>query len=258
MSVKVKPFAEHGHYTSVHDAVFDVVMPFCPPNAFKVLMFVLRKTRGWKKEEDVLRYAEIKAGTGIKSDATLAKELDWLRSKKLLIARSEDGGEHAKGDRRAPAYSLNRDFEVPSPTSENDGTERHPTSESEAPATSETEASNNQRSNNHSRRDADASLDAKKNGNWIGYFLKCRDVMGLDEWPEDRDPKRTPKHFKDLARTDNPTEEEWKRIVSTILQARSKGYALSPQKALTQVRSGNVHYLRSRDEPVRRSKKKAL
>ena len=130
--MSVKPFSEHGHYTVVHDAVFDVVMPFCPPNAFKILLFVLRKTRGWKKDEDVLRYEEIKAGTGIRSDATLVKELDWLKNKKLLNARDESGKEHKRGTRRAPAYSLNREFEI-----------RGSTSENEAASTSENEVSNN-------------------------------------------------------------------------------------------------------------------
>lgn len=144
MSGNLKPFQEHGHYTSVHDAVFDVVMPYCPPNAFKVLLFVLRKTRGWKKEEDVLRYAEIKSGTGIKSDATLAKELAWLLKKKLLNARDESGGEHVKGTRKAPAYSLNRDFELRISTSETEVPDAATTTENEVATTSETEASNNQ------------------------------------------------------------------------------------------------------------------
>lgn len=144
MSGKLKPFQEHGHYTSVHDAVFDVVMPYCPPNAFKVLLFVLRKTRGWKKEEDVLRYAEIKSGTGIKSDATLAKELAWLLKKKLLNARDKSGGEHVKGTRKAPAYSLNRDFELRISTSETEVPDAATTTENEVATTSETEASNNQ------------------------------------------------------------------------------------------------------------------
>lgn len=174
--MSVKPFEEHGHYTSVHDAVFDVVMPFCPPNAFKVLLFVLRKTRGWKKDEDVLRYAEIKKGTGIKSDATLAKELDWLLTKRLILARSEDGTPHEKGDRRAPAYSLNREFELrvepPASLSENEVSKRPATSENEAGSTSENEASNNQSSQepNEVESKASTSADSQKAAVPMGQY----------------------------------------------------------------------------------------
>lgn len=141
---KLKPLADHGHYTAVHDAVFDVVMPFCPPNAFKVLMLVLRKTRGWKKEEDVLRYEEIKAGTGIKSNTTLAKELDWLVGKKLLLVREEDGGERVEGSRKAPAYSLNRDFELSVAATENGVRPKRPSPENEPKPSPETGPSNKQ------------------------------------------------------------------------------------------------------------------
>lgn len=141
--MSVKPFADHGHYTTVHDAVFDVVMPYCPPNAFKVLLFVLRKTRGWKKEEDILRYEEIKAGTGIKSDTTLSKELEWLLDKKLLNARGEDGKPHKRGTRKAPAYSLNREFELRVETPENEASAVASSPENGVTATPENGASNN-------------------------------------------------------------------------------------------------------------------
>ncbi len=241
--MSVKPFAEHGHYTAVHDAVFDVVMPFCPPNAFKVLLFVLRKTRGWKKDEDVLRYAEIKAGTGIKSDATLAKELDWLLKKKLLNARDEGGGEHRKGSRKAPAYSLNRDFEIGAKSSETKVVEPSTTSETEVTTTLETKASNNQSNNNHSRRDAGASpLKDKQGKNWFTFYCDLAKALDIKILPEDRE--RTSKHFKDLVRLESPTEAEMKKAISKILEARASGFDMSPQKALDKVRGGNVTPIR--------------
>lgn len=244
--MSVKPFSEHGHYTAVHDAVFDVVMPFCPPNAFKVLLFVLRKTRGWKKDEDVLRYAEIKQGTGIKSDATLAKELDWLRSKKLLNARNEDGTPHVKGDRRAPAYSLNRDFELrveaPEPTSETEAEKSESTSENEVRSTSETEASNNQQGKNHSRRDADAS---PKPTNYMTVFSEAAKLLNYKLSPEDR--KDLPKHLKTVA--EECSDELMREVVRRCLIARSeRNYSLSPQRAKREIESG-VRPIGKRREP---------
>lgn len=247
--MSVKPFSEHGHYTSVHDAVFDVVMPRCPPNAFKVLLFVLRKTRGWKKEEDVLRYAEIKAGTGIKSDTTLAKELDWLLKKKLLNAVAKDGSPHEKGGRKAPAYSLNRDFELRI-TPETETSRVSTTPENEVTATPETGAFNNQSSNNHSRRGAEAPNPME---NLFTYYCHLANAMGLDIFPEDRE--QTAGNFAALLRKHEPDRETRIRVVSKMLEARTAGVSLSPQKAYEKIMFGNVHQLRTNPEQARPKKR---
>jgi hypothetical protein len=41
----IKPFADQGNFTAIHNYVFDVIMPSLPPNAWKVLCFVIRKTQ---------------------------------------------------------------------------------------------------------------------------------------------------------------------------------------------------------------------
>lgn len=118
-----KPLQEHGHYTEVHDALFDKIMPVCPPNAWKVLCFVLRKTRGWQREGDRLSYAQIRKGTGIKSDATINQSLKWLtgngggKEKGYRLLKGE-GEKDETGRQQVTFYSLNRDFELELPSTE--------------------------------------------------------------------------------------------------------------------------------------------
>jgi hypothetical protein len=108
---RVHPFAEQGNWTAVHNSVFDVMMPELPPNAFKVLCFVIRKTRGWKKDSDQLSYTQIAAGTGIKSPSTLREALKSLGERGYILASSK-----SKWD--ATSYRLNTALEIEVPTTE--------------------------------------------------------------------------------------------------------------------------------------------
>lgn len=100
------------------------------------------------------------------------------------------------------------------------------------------EASTEEASKN-SRRDAGASPEGQKN--WFTFFCNAANALEVRIEPEDR--KETSKHFKDLMRTEKPTEEEMKKVVSKMLEARTAGAFWSPQKCLTKVRNGNVHQL---------------
>jgi len=76
---KVKPFEpQKKGYTIVDNVVFDYIMPPLSPNAWKILCFIIRKTKGWQKEWDGLPYTQIMKGTGIKSSATVSKALTEL------------------------------------------------------------------------------------------------------------------------------------------------------------------------------------
>lgn len=123
---ELKPFAGQGHYTEIHDAVFDVVMPMCPPNAWKILCFVLRKTKGWRKESDTLSYTQIRKGCGISSDATVRKALEWLTHEDHRLLNAETGKDKA-GRQQTTLYALNRNYTIEKPTTENE----QPTTESE-------------------------------------------------------------------------------------------------------------------------------
>lgn len=104
----LRPFAEQGHYTAIHDPVFDEVMPRCPGNVFKVLMFVIRKTRGWGKDSDRLSVGEIQDGTGIGSENTARVALAWLLDQRMI--QRVDG--YSARDQRPYAYALNPHYEV--------------------------------------------------------------------------------------------------------------------------------------------------
>lgn len=100
------------------------------------------------------------------------------------------------------------------------------------------EPSENHQEPSGSRRDAKASPAQK---NWFTFFCDLANQLDVIVTPEDR--QQTAKHFKDL-RKNEPTEAEMKKVVSKILEARTSGFSMSPQKALDKVRGGNVYPLR--------------
>jgi hypothetical protein len=107
----IRPFAEQGHYTAVHDAIFDVIMPICPPNAYKVLLFIIRKTRGWEKDSDRLSVGQIQRGTGISSENTARAALAWLLEQRMIL--KVDG--YSAPDHVAYEYALNAKHEITLP-----------------------------------------------------------------------------------------------------------------------------------------------
>jgi phage replication O-like protein O len=115
--MQIQPFSDDGGFTCLTNYVLDVVMPSLPPNAWKILCFVIRKTRGWNKEKDRLSYSQIAAGTGIDSDATVRAALKLLIERGFVIATAGSAW-------RAMSYSLNStlEIEVQDSTSEIDST----------------------------------------------------------------------------------------------------------------------------------------
>jgi hypothetical protein len=75
---RVALFAEQGHFTAVHNLTFRVVMPQLSSSAWKVLCFLISETVGYNRRSELISYASIKAGTGIKSSATVSKSLTEL------------------------------------------------------------------------------------------------------------------------------------------------------------------------------------
>lgn len=102
----IRPFAQQGKYTTIHNFVFDHIMPNVSPAEWKILCFIIRKTVGWHKEEDKLSLSQIKDGTGIKSRTTISKVISKLEEAKYIIVYRPD-------DQETPnTYSLNYDYEV--------------------------------------------------------------------------------------------------------------------------------------------------
>jgi hypothetical protein len=154
------PFDLRSKFTKFHNVLLDVVMPELPPNAWKILSLVVRRTAGWGKDDEWLSYSQIKQGTGIKSDATVSANLAVLTRRNCpehkranalvrVIKPEVAEGTEAGNEYEAFRYHINPDhvikafFDVSvgmyrrhSPTSE---IEVQPTSEIEVQPTSEIE-----------------------------------------------------------------------------------------------------------------------
>jgi len=103
--MRIKPFARKGNYTAIDNAILDQFMPLLSANAWKTLCFIMRKTKGQQKESEQLKYTDIKQGTGISSDATLAKSIIELVSHQLIVVSTHKEYE-------GNYYELNRTLEI--------------------------------------------------------------------------------------------------------------------------------------------------
>jgi phage replication O-like protein O len=83
--MKIRPFADEDGYTAFSNYLLDIVMPSLPANAWKVLCFIVRKTRGWQKDMDRLSYGQIETGAGISSSATVSTALKLLLERELIV-----------------------------------------------------------------------------------------------------------------------------------------------------------------------------
>lgn len=87
--------------------IIDLVMPKVSPNEWKCLCLIIRKTIGWHKEHDELSFSQIKKGTGIKSNTTVADALKELeKAGYITVDRFVDD------QWKSNIYALNLDFEL--------------------------------------------------------------------------------------------------------------------------------------------------
>lgn len=181
------------------------------------------------------------------SDKTLGKYLTELQDAKLIEVKRRGQGKTNLYVFKALSSGLDSDT----------GSDQDPEggSDLEPDAGSGNEDSVNEDSVTNSRRDAKASAPVPSvMKNPFGYYCDVAKALRVEIVPEDR--KETCKHFKDLVRMHEPTEEELKRVVSKMLEARTAGAFWSPQKTLEKVRASgsNVTPLRA-VEPVRPRKR---
>lgn len=101
---EIKPFARQGHFTTIDNAVLDIIMPSLSGSSWKILCFIIRKTIGYQKEVDGISYSQIKNGTGIGSYTTIKKSLDDLLNKGIV----QQGKTDSQTDPHY--YRLNRDY----------------------------------------------------------------------------------------------------------------------------------------------------
>lgn len=105
--MRIRPFEanpDSEYIGRVSNHLFDYVMPMIGANAWKVLCFIFRKTRGWGKEADDLSLSEIQTGTGIKSEHTIID----------ATGRLEEAGyiKVIHNNRKINRYALNITFEI--------------------------------------------------------------------------------------------------------------------------------------------------
>src|SRR4051812_19113314 len=95
------------YYTPVPDAVFDELLPHLSGNEVKVLLYIIRRTFGFKKERDAISLAQITSGIirrdGTRQDqgagvsrAGAAEAIKGLLAKRIILAerqQARDGGD---------------------------------------------------------------------------------------------------------------------------------------------------------------------
>jgi hypothetical protein len=115
----VKPFKKD--YFSVHNAVFDVIMPALSPNAWKILCVAIRQTWGWaasegepgdRKKWDRISYSQFQEKAGIGGKATVQRALEECLESGYLVRRQEG----VYRGKPVFSYALNLDYELKLPT----------------------------------------------------------------------------------------------------------------------------------------------
>lgn len=104
-TLKARVFESHRCTTSVHNALFDTIMPKVSGNAWKLLCLVIRQTDGWNRDEIGLSYRDLLQGLGVSSRATVAAAIEELRPFNLLTIVEPGRWEESR-------YSLNLDAEI--------------------------------------------------------------------------------------------------------------------------------------------------
>lgn len=102
----VRPFSVDSGYTQLSHSVVDDIMPIVSPAEFKIIIFVLRKTRGWQKALDALSIGQIQDGTGL-SKPTITNAITRLVSEGYMVKVDGSGTQPNQ-------YGLNEFAEIPS------------------------------------------------------------------------------------------------------------------------------------------------
>jgi phage replication O-like protein O len=106
----IKPFLKQGNFTVVNNFIIDHMMPNLSANAFKMLMFAIRKTIGWHKDADRISYSQFMESTGIRSRSTVSRALDELMDAGYILRF--EVGKHKRTGKPLYSYALNTEYEV--------------------------------------------------------------------------------------------------------------------------------------------------
>ncbi|MBA7490505.1 hypothetical protein ES702_01043 [subsurface metagenome] len=106
---------ESPHYTMVPDEIFDKLLPCLNPSELKVLLYLVRRTFGFKKDKDSISLTQISngirtrtgkvidTGTGLSRPAII-KALKVLEENNIILAHRS---RNYKGEKQTNIYSLN-------------------------------------------------------------------------------------------------------------------------------------------------------
>lgn len=78
---------ENGHTKIVNEVLEQLVKRCLLGSEYQVILFVIRKTWGWQKKEDIISLTQFELGTGL-SRHTIIDAIKRLESKKILVKRS--------------------------------------------------------------------------------------------------------------------------------------------------------------------------
>jgi hypothetical protein len=109
MTTSIRPFETKGFFT-IHNCVFDVLMPDLSPNGFKVLCVAIRQTLGWHKDTDLISYSQFAIKSGIKSKTTVGAAIKECLEKGYLIRIEQTS--HTNLGMPSYFYKLNTEFEI--------------------------------------------------------------------------------------------------------------------------------------------------
>jgi len=102
-------------YTMVPDEIFDKLLPYLSPSELKVLLYLVRRIFGFKKDKDAVSLTQIcngiktksgkviDNGTGLSRPAVI-KALKVLENNNIILARRS---KNYKGEKQTNTYSLN-------------------------------------------------------------------------------------------------------------------------------------------------------
>jgi phage replication O-like protein O len=96
------PQKENG-FTPIANEILEMLVKACLLGSeYQVVLFVIRKTYGWKKKHDIISLTQFELGTGL-SRPTIVKTLKNVLIKKVVVKTPLPSGKYA--------FSFNKDYE---------------------------------------------------------------------------------------------------------------------------------------------------
>jgi hypothetical protein len=229
---------EEPNYTQAPNTFFDEILPQIDNlSELKVTLVVIRQTFGYHKEEDELSISRLVTLTGLSRPSVIEGVKRGLKrgtiGRRVLDpeAKQDRFGYHARVVKNLNHSSDGVVKDLNQKVVKNLNPQKKE-KESTTPSEPNGSSGDGKASPPPSQ---EASPDVERDT--FGYFCWLAQSLEVLITPEDR--KHMAKHFKDLKRLHTPTRPELHKVVSKMLEARTSGYDMSPQKALDKVRNGN-------------------